>query len=269
MPTATVELRIEEATLKASRKGRIPRHCLGIPARPLGRKRAASKATWQFPCPRRVYYVWHATPRWMRSAFPRLHRLRWPKPSERNQLALRFRVRSHGTWMASSLGRDVVYDKMASGWWQALRLFDAQAGSHKLSVAFEPTTLERPRLSAVYLSNDPSYRPRASIRAWISQVRLFRATLMPVCLPTGSRAGMARPGHGWRVIDRRMRRAGTLRYKLPAFLLFLGSTMPLYPCPRLCHPCYSGAAIGLVAAWQGPQRSQRGCEPGALSPQAE
>jgi len=34
------------------------------------------------------------------------------------------------------------------------------AGPHTLSVAFEPTHAPNgPRLSAVFLSNDPSYRP--------------------------------------------------------------------------------------------------------------
>jgi hypothetical protein len=52
-------------------------------------------------------------------------------------------------------------DKMATGWWAGP--FDAltlKAGPHALAVAFEPTHAPNgPRLSAVYLSNDPSYRP--------------------------------------------------------------------------------------------------------------
>ena len=50
---------------------------------------------------------------------------------------------------------------MASGWWAGP--FDSltlKSGPHTLSVAFEPThALSGPRLSAVYLSSDPSYRP--------------------------------------------------------------------------------------------------------------
>ncbi|NCO93815.1 MAG: hypothetical protein GW880_21085, partial [Armatimonadetes bacterium] len=52
-------------------------------------------------------------------------------------------------------------DKAASGWWAGpTDSVTLNAGPHTLSVAFEPTHAPNgPRLSAVFLSNDPSYRP--------------------------------------------------------------------------------------------------------------
>ena len=52
-------------------------------------------------------------------------------------------------------------DKMATGWWAGpWDSVTLKPGSHTLSVEFEPTHAPNgPRLSAVYLSNDPSYRP--------------------------------------------------------------------------------------------------------------
>ena len=52
-------------------------------------------------------------------------------------------------------------DKVMSAWWGGpVDHVKLTAGAHALIVAFDPTHAPRgPRLAAVYLSSDPSYRP--------------------------------------------------------------------------------------------------------------
>jgi len=165
MPTATVELGIEEAVLAGGLEKTESRGVASVflPA-PLDASAPPPKATWQFHVPLDgVYYLWarYTTLDAKRvSLFSidcdgenRLNgtnwRLRFPCTLTRHLDGVK---PGEATWFS---------DKMASGWWAGpFDCLTLKSGSHTLSVAFEPTHAPNgPRLSAVYLSSDPSYRP--------------------------------------------------------------------------------------------------------------
>ena len=165
MVTATVELGIGEATLtggleKAESRGVVSAF---LPA-PLGEQAPRPTATWQFTVPHDgVYDAWA---RYTTLDAKRVSRF-WIDCDGANPLQ-----GTDGRWrFPCTLTRHLdgvkpgeetwFTDKMASGWWAGP--FDAltlKSGPRTLAVAFESTHAPNgPRLSAVYLSNDPSYRP--------------------------------------------------------------------------------------------------------------
>lgn len=165
MPTATVELRIEEATLAG---GLVRAESRGValaflPA-PLAASAAPPKATWQFHAPfDGVYYLWA---RYTTLDAKRVSLFSIDCDRENGLKGTNWRLRFSCTLTRHldgvKPGEETWFtDKMASGWWAGP--FDSltlKSGSHNLSVAFEPTHAPNgPRLSAVYLSSDPSYRP--------------------------------------------------------------------------------------------------------------
>lgn len=165
MPTATVELRIEEATLAGGLQRTEFRGVVSafLP-NPLTANDPPPKATWQFHVPiNGVYYLWA---RYTTLDAKRVS-LFWIDCDDENQLKganwrLRFPCTLTRHLDGVKPGEETWFtDKMASGWWAGP--FDSltlKSGPRSLSVAFEPTHAPNgPRLSAVYLSNDPSYRP--------------------------------------------------------------------------------------------------------------
>jgi hypothetical protein len=165
MATATVELDIGDATLSG---GLVMAESRGVvsaflPA-PLSESAPRPTATWQVHVPLDgVYYVWA---RYTTLDAKRVS-LFWIECDGQNPLrGMDWRLRFPCTLTRHLDGvkpgdETWFIDKMQSGWWAGP--FDAltlQAGRHSLSVAFEPTHSPiGPRLSAVFLSNDPSYRP--------------------------------------------------------------------------------------------------------------
>jgi hypothetical protein len=165
MPTATVELRIEVATLaggleRAESRGVVAAY---LPT-PLAHSAPPPKATWRFHASHDgVYYVWA---RYTTFDAKRVS-LFWIDCDGENQLKgtnwrLRFPCTLTRHLDGVKPGEETWFtDKMASGWWAGpLDSLTLKSGSHTLSVAFEPTHAPNgPRLAAVYLSNDPSYCP--------------------------------------------------------------------------------------------------------------
>jgi len=166
--------RIDDATLRRRpATSDLARGSLGLLPAPLGPGGPRPKATWQFSVPHEgVYYVWarYATLDAKRvSQFwidcdgdNQLQgadwRLRFPCTLTRQP---RWRPAGEETWFT---------DKMATGWWAGP--WDSvtlkPGPTHCRSSSNQPRA-EWPRLSAVYLSNDPSYRapgfdPRVDFR---------------------------------------------------------------------------------------------------------
>ena len=165
MPTATVELDIRNAALSGGLEaGESQGVACAFLLAPSGAEAPHPRATWQFDAPLDgVYYVWA---RYTTLDAKRVS-LFWIECDGANQLqGTNWRLRFPNTLVRHLDGvkpgeERWFSDKMLSGWWAGP--FDSlslKAGAHTLSVAFEPTHAPSgPRLSAVYLSNDPSYRP--------------------------------------------------------------------------------------------------------------
>ena len=165
MATASVELDIGDATLsggliKAESRGVISAF---LPV-PLDESAPRPTATWQVDVPLDgAYYVWA---RYTTLDAKRVS-LFWIECDGQNPLrGMNWRLRFPCTLTRHLDGvkpgdETWFVDKMLAGWWAGP--FDALtllAGRHSLSIAFEPTHSPLgPRLSAVFLSNDPSYRP--------------------------------------------------------------------------------------------------------------
>lgn len=165
MQTATVELKIEDATLSGGLERAESRGVVGayLPA-PLAKEAPRPTATWQYNAPvDGTYYLWakyttydakNVSVFWIEND-GRPHRdgvnwrLRFPQTLTRHQGGTK---PGEETWFS---------DKVMSAWWAGpADSVDLKAGAHTLAVAFEPTHAPNgPRLAAVYLSNDPSYRP--------------------------------------------------------------------------------------------------------------
>jgi hypothetical protein len=165
LPIATIELRVGEAELSG---GLVRAQTRGAASAFLPAAQAAGspspKATWRFEAPvEGVYYVWA---RYTTLDAKRVS-LFWIEcdgrhPSNGTNWRLRFPCTltrhlegvkpDEATWFT---------DKMASGWWAGpFESLSLKPGSHALSVTFEPNHASNgPRLGAVYLSTDPSYRP--------------------------------------------------------------------------------------------------------------
>jgi len=166
LPTATVELPIADATLadgleRTESRG-VPAAYLPAPAKDT---RPAPAATWQFSVPHDgVYYVWA---RYTTLDAKRVS-LFWfdcdgQDPLQGTNWRLRFPCTLTRHLNGVQPGEETWFtDKLASGWWAGP--FDSltlKSGPHTLSVTFEPSHAPNgPRLAAVYLSNDPAYRPR-------------------------------------------------------------------------------------------------------------
>jgi len=175
LESATLELRIEDATLgDGLARGESKGFAFAWLPQPLAANAPRPKATWKFSAPLDgTYYLWaryttldakRVSLLWVETdGEQRLHgtnwRLRFPCTLTRHLGGV---TPDEATWFT---------DKIASGWWAGP--FDSVTltrGEHTLSVAFEPTHAPNgPRLSAVFLSNDPSYRapgfdPRVDFR---------------------------------------------------------------------------------------------------------
>jgi len=165
METATVELGINQATLSG---GLEPTESQGVACAFVPTALAADaphpRATWQFDVPRDdVYYVWAR----YTTLDAKNVSLFWIECDDGSQLQgtnwrLRFPCTLTRHLDGVKPGEETWFtDKMMSGWWAGP--FDSlslKAGTHTLSVAFEPSHAPNgPRLSALYLSSDPSYRP--------------------------------------------------------------------------------------------------------------
>ena len=165
MPTATVELRIEEASLAGGLQRTTSRGVASafLPD-PLAAGAPPSKATWRFHLPHEgVYYVWA---RYTTLDAKRVSLFSIDCDGENRLRGTNWRLRFPCTLTRHldgvKPGEETWFtDKMASAWWAGP--FDSLtlgAGFHTLSVAFEPSHAPNgPRLSAVHLSNDPAYRP--------------------------------------------------------------------------------------------------------------
>ena len=175
LETATVELRIEDATLSGGLELAESQGATGaFLASPLAADAPQPQATWQFDAPvEGTYYVWA---RYTTFDAKRVS-LFWIDCDGEDQLEgsnwrLRFPCTLTRHLDGVKPGEETWFtDKMMSGWWGGPRdALTLRAGAHTLSVAFEPTHAPTgPRLSAVYLSNDPSYRapgfdPRVDFR---------------------------------------------------------------------------------------------------------
>lgn len=165
LATTVVELGIAEATLSGGLARAESRHVVSaFLAAPLSDQAPRPTASWQFTAPHDgVYYVWA---RYTTFDAQRVSRF-WIDCDGQNPLqGADWRLRFPGTLTRHldgvKLGEETWFtDKMVAGWWagpcDALTL---KPGLHTLSVALEPTHAPNgPRLSAVYLSNDPAYRP--------------------------------------------------------------------------------------------------------------
>jgi hypothetical protein len=175
LATTVVELDIGAATLSSGLDKTTSRGVASavLPA-PLGQGGPRPKATWQFSVPHAgVYYVWV---RYTTLDAKRVSQF-WIDCDGDNQLQgadwrLRFPCTLTRHLDGVKPGEETWFtDKMATGWWAGPRdSVTLQPGPHTLSVAFEPAHAPNgPRLSAVYLSNDPSYRapgfdPRVDFR---------------------------------------------------------------------------------------------------------
>ncbi len=165
MPTATVELRIEEATLAGGLERVESRGVVSaFLSAPLAASAPPPNATWQLHVPLDgVYYLWA---RYTTLDAKRVSAFSIDCDGENPLKGTNWRLRFPCTLTRHldgvKPGEETWFtDKMASGWWAGP--FDSltfKSGPHTLSVAFEPTHAPNgPRLSAVYLSSDPSYRP--------------------------------------------------------------------------------------------------------------
>jgi len=165
METATVELGIEQAVLSGGLERAESQgvECAFLPTT-LADEAPRPKAMWEFDVPLDgVYYAWA---RYTTLDAKRVS-LFWVDCDGEDQLGgSNWRLRFPNT-LTRHLdgvrpGEETWFtDKMVSGWWAGpFDFLSLGAGSHVLSVAFEPTHAPNgPRLSAVYLSSDPSYRP--------------------------------------------------------------------------------------------------------------
>jgi len=175
LDTATVELPIEEAALTGGLELSESQGATGSGlAAPLAADAPQPRATWQFEAPvAGAYYVWA---RYTTFDAKRVS-LFWIDCDGDNQLGggnwrLRFPNTLTRHLDGVKPGEETWFtDKMMSGWWAGPKdALTLSAGPHTLSVAFEGTHAPNgPRLSAVYLSNDPSYRapgfdPRVDFR---------------------------------------------------------------------------------------------------------
>jgi len=165
METATVELKIADAALAGGLERGESRGVTGayLPA-PLAKDAPRPTATWQYSVPRTGrYYMWakyttydakNVSVFWIDSDGQAMAngvnwRLRFPQTLTRHQGGTR---PGEETWFS---------DKAMSAWWAGpVDYLDLKGGDHSLTVAFEPTHAPNgPRLAAVVLSSDPSYRP--------------------------------------------------------------------------------------------------------------
>ena len=165
METATLELAIADAELtEGLARGEAKGFAFAHVPTPLPKDAPRPKATWAFAAPvEGTYYRWaryttfdakQASLLWIEvDGDQRVNgtnwRLRFPNTLTRHLDGVK---PGEETWFT---------DKAASGWWAGpTDSVTLNAGPHTLSVAFEPTHAPNgPRLSAVFLSNDPSYRP--------------------------------------------------------------------------------------------------------------
>lgn len=165
LETEAVELKIADATLSGglARGESKGVQFAWLPA-PVAPDAPRPKATWQFSAPLDgTYYPWaryttvdakNVSMFWVEAdGNQRINgqnwRLRFPCTLTRHLDGIK---PGEETWFS---------DKMMSAWWAGPFDYVALArGQHTLSVGFDPKhSPNGPRLSAVFLSNDPSYRP--------------------------------------------------------------------------------------------------------------
>lgn len=165
LETATVELKIEDANLSGGLVRGESRDvaCAWLPE-PLAKDAQHPRATWQYTVPRDgTYYLWarcttydamNVSVFWIETdGQPQAGGVNW---------RLRFPCTLTRHLDGTKPGEETWFtDKVMSAWWAGpVDCVSLAAGAHTLGVAFDPTHAPRgPRLAAVYLSSDPSYRP--------------------------------------------------------------------------------------------------------------
>jgi hypothetical protein len=122
------------------------------------------KATWQFTAPREdTYYVWA---RYTTYDAKQVSMFWFETDGDQRVNGTNWRLRMPCTLTrhlsGTTPGEETWFsDKMMSGWWAGpTDYITLTPGAHTLSVGFDPVHAPNgPRLAAVQVSNDPSYRP--------------------------------------------------------------------------------------------------------------